>query len=128
MQKESLFSKKVQTLLKGLGPDVWFTKVQQVAKKGDPDLLLCVCGEFIAWELKVDKNKASSLQLYKLDGIKIAGGTARIVTPESLQIHMEELVCLIQEKSGRNYPQWRNPSLDLPPMSSLGLKKKLQMN
>jgi hypothetical protein len=45
-----------------------------------------------AWELKVGKNKADKLQLFKLDCIKQAGGIARVVTPETLEEAIEELL------------------------------------
>lgn len=80
-------------------PRIWVIKVQQVAKIGDPDILLCVCGFFVAWELKVGKNKATKLQAHKLDQIKKAGGIARVVTPDNLDECLKELECLLNSST-----------------------------
>ena len=74
--------------------DIYIIKVQQVCKVGDPDILMCYRGRFIAWELKVGKNKATPLQQYKLDEITNAGGIARLVTPENVDECLGELLCL----------------------------------
>ena len=70
---------------------VYVFKLQQVAKVGDPDMLLCVGGVFVAWELKVKKNKATKLQAYKLAKIRAAGGIAHVVTPENIDLMFKEL-------------------------------------
>lgn len=43
-QPETLFKERVMRLLKEKYAEVYVTKVQQVCKIGDPDLLLCVGG------------------------------------------------------------------------------------
>lgn len=91
MQAETRFKTKVLKKLKELGFDIFVMKIQQVAKVGDPDIVLCCGGRFVAWELKVGDNKATSLQQYKLDLITKAGGIARVVTPENLNECLEEL-------------------------------------
>lgn len=72
-------------------PEVWVIKIQQVAKVGDPDLILCVRGWFVAWELKVGKNTVTKLQDHKLKSISDAGGIARVVTPENLDECIKEI-------------------------------------
>lgn len=91
MQLETKFKLKVVEELKKLYPKVWFTKIQQVAKKGDPDIIICINGQFEAWELKTDKGRASKLQDFTLSKIMLAGGVALVVTPESLTYHMQRL-------------------------------------
>lgn len=81
--------KKLKTL-----PFVHIIKIQQVAKKGDPDIIMCVNGRFVAWELKVGSNKATSLQQHQLDLITKAGGLALVVTPVTFDAEFEKLILL----------------------------------
>ena len=97
MQGETRFKAKVKRELDKLVPDVKYTKIQQVVKKGDPDFILCCVGDYIEWELKVGDNEATNLQQYKLDKTTKAGGVARVVYPENLEECMEELRCLIRQ-------------------------------
>lgn len=94
MQKETRFKMKVQSKLAGL-PTLWIVKIQQVALRGIPDILMCANGTFVAWELKVGNNKVTDLQQHILNKITKANGVARIVTPENLDDMMEELQCLL---------------------------------
>ena len=87
---------KVLKALKDLGPRVWVEKIQQVAKRGTPDLLICANGHFVAWELKVGTNKTTELQQFTLEKILISGGVGRVVTPENLKENMEELCGLLK--------------------------------
>ena len=99
MQPESRFKIKVKDALRGLGlGPIWFTKVQQVSLRGTPDLLMCIAGRFVAWELKVGDNVADALQKYHLEEIKKAGGIARVVYPENLNECLEELKCLVRQE------------------------------
>lgn len=93
-QPETLFKERVAKKLKAY-PNVYAIKVQQVTKIGDPDFLLCANGWFVAWELKVNKNKATKLQAHKLEMIKQSGGIARVVTPENLDECLKEIECLL---------------------------------
>lgn len=72
-------------------PNLWAVKVQQVAIRGTPDLLICYRGRFFAWELKVGKNQATGLQAFNLERIQDAGGVARVVTPETFPLAWDEL-------------------------------------
>jgi hypothetical protein len=80
----------VQEDLDLLGEDCWHEKIQQVALRGTPDILLCLCGFFVALELKVEA-KLEALQVYKLEKIKKAGGIAWEVTPDSWPKQFREL-------------------------------------
>ena len=57
----------------------WFVKVQMVAKRGIPDLLLCINGWFVAIELKIPGEDATPLQKWNLESIAMAGGMGFIV-------------------------------------------------
>jgi hypothetical protein len=89
-QKETRFKLKVMHKLDEL-EGIWYEKIQQLAKRGTPDLLICYRGKFFAWELKVAGGTVSKLQSYTLGKISEAGGKARIVTPETLGEALLEL-------------------------------------
>lgn len=91
MQQETRFKMKVMKELDKLGSKVWYTKVQQRAKRGDPDLILCVNGRFFAWELKVANNKVTRLQAHVLKLIEDAGGVSREIHPDNFEFHLEAL-------------------------------------
>lgn len=93
-QPETLFKEKVLSKLKDI-PKCFVIKLQQVSKVGDPDIILCVNGFYVALELKVGKNKATKLQAHKLEMIKQSGGIARVVTPENLDECLKEIECLL---------------------------------
>lgn len=88
---ETKFKMKVQSRLSSI-PGIWHVKIQQVALRGIPDILICYKGKFFAWELKVGRNDVTQLQNFVLNNISKAGGVARVVTPESLEEAMEELL------------------------------------
>lgn len=58
-----------------------------VATRGIPDLIICVNGKFVAWELKVKKNKATKLQEHNLNKIREAKGVALVITPDNFTYH-----------------------------------------
>ena len=61
-----------------------------LAKCGIPDVVGVCNGHFFAWELK--KNYVpTTLQKYVLNRIDMAGGIARIVTPDNLDSCIKEL-------------------------------------
>lgn len=95
MQPETRFKLKVQKRLKDI-PGLYQVKIQQVALRGVPDILVCYRGLFIALELKVPPNKvkAGSLQELNLRLISEAGGYAREVTPQNLDSIIQEILCL----------------------------------
>jgi len=81
MQPETRFKIKVLKDLSSM--DVFAIKIQQVSTHGDPDIILCVKGNYVALELKTLTGRASALQIYKLDQIKRNGGYSFIVDPNS---------------------------------------------
>jgi len=90
VQPETRFKNKVMGKLKDL-PLCHIIKIQQVVKRGDPDIIMCVAGRFVAWELKVNKNKATPLQKHQLDLITKAGGLACVVTPDNFDEQLQLL-------------------------------------
>jgi aspartokinase-like uncharacterized kinase len=82
-QKETLFKERVQRDLRKL-PHTWNVKIQQVALRGIPDILVCLRGQFIALELKRDEaEKPDRLQQVMLDRIVAAGGWAFAAYPQN---------------------------------------------
>ncbi len=82
LKPETLFRQKVVKDLTALDHVAIFS-IQQRSIKGDPDLLICARGVFLALELKSEKGKASKLQEFKLDKIRKAGGVAFVVYPDN---------------------------------------------
>lgn len=90
---ETRFKEKVLKDLRAL-PKCWAEKIQQVGKRGTPDILVCLNGSFIALELKKDaKECADSLQRHKLKAIELAGGTSVVACPETWR-DTRDLLCL----------------------------------
>ena len=89
---ETIFAEMVdKDLKKVFGKDVWVENIQQVGKRGTPDRLICLCGDFIALELKVDGGTSAMLQLIKLKEIIRAGGKGYIVYPHTWHNLLSEL-------------------------------------
>jgi hypothetical protein len=83
MQAETRFKTRVIDFLKSL-PDCWFTKIQQVAIRGTPDIICCLNGYFIALELKSSLTAdISALQSHNLKEITRAGGISLVCCPET---------------------------------------------
>lgn len=78
---ETIFRQKVVRDLTTL-PDTAIFSIQQRTIVGDPDLILCIRGRFVALELKSEHGKLSKLQEYKLEKIRKAGGLAFVVFPD----------------------------------------------
>lgn len=91
-KKETGFKERVLRDLRAL-PRTWCEKIQQVALRGTPDVLVCMNSHFVALELKKDaKAKIDDLQIHKLGLIADAGGSALIVFPENWEVTLEALV------------------------------------
>lgn len=62
-----------------------------VQRSGEPDLIICAQGKFFAVELKHGNNKATKLQLHRLEKWREAGATAAVVRS------LEEFKLLLSE-------------------------------
>lgn len=91
MQPETRFKNRVMKRLKAL-PGTWWEKIQQVGKRGTPDILGCVrcakCdrGIFVALELKTNEGVLAAIQEAKLDDIGKAGGWCGVLAPSSMEL------------------------------------------
>lgn len=82
-KRETVFKEKIYPELKKL-PSTWVSKIQQVAKRGTPDFLLCISGVFCAIELKKsDEEEPDALQEYNLEVIEKCGGLSIVMYPEN---------------------------------------------
>lgn len=79
-------------------PGVFFYKAQQKALRGIPDLIICAGGRFIAWELKVGKNRPDKLQQHIMENIAKAHGLAWTVTPDNIQWSIEQIQKIVGEQ------------------------------
>lgn len=76
MQSEQAIQKKIINYLESLG--AWTVKTVQTNKRGTPDILACLNGQFIAVEVK-KKGKLSTvtpIQQHQLTQIQLASGVA----------------------------------------------------
>jgi hypothetical protein len=97
---ESLFQSRLVQILKNEFPKIKIFKIQQTSKRGDPDLLICVEGRFIALELKKDtKSKPTRLQKHILEQVKAAGGFACVCHPDNFKELIENIKEMV---SGNN--------------------------
>ena len=89
---ETTFGERVdKDLRKIFGKNIWIENIQQVGKRGTPDRLICLDGDFIAMELKIDSGAPADIQLIKLIEIKKAGGKSYIVYPHTWEIILDEI-------------------------------------
>lgn len=90
-RSEAAFKVVVKAFLKTL-PQCWNVKVQQIGLRGTPDILCCLKGRFVALELKgTEKANVAPLQEHTIEQISLAGGYARIVSPETWEGVKREL-------------------------------------
>lgn len=75
-KRESTYQTKLLNTFKQLKlKDVmWWAKVSDRYNKGIPDIICCIGGKFVYFELKVEGNTASKLQKYNMELIDNAGG------------------------------------------------------
>ena len=69
---------------------------------GDPDLMMCMNGHFVALELKASGEKPRPLQERKLAKITMAGGTSLVASPnnwESIKTRLSKLDASTKEKN-----------------------------
>ena len=114
MQSEKAFSKKVIPRLKQVPNSFWFVPPTR-SRRGIPDIIGCVGGQFVAIELKrsgarPDK-KRETLQEWVCNAIKDAGGLAFFrATPETIDQIIEHLIMLGEEKCQKVLKKPKKPS------------------
>ena len=98
-------SKKPETVfkeraLKDLAtiPGAWFFKTQEVARRGIPDIILCLDGLFIGIELKIDGEKLEPLQEYNLMRIEECGGKSFTAYPNNWKQIFGRLKLMVKKR------------------------------
>ena len=86
--KESQIQKKILKYLKE--QHIYAFKVITANRKGIPDIIACIDGEFVALEVKRPGGKPTALQELNIRDIKKSGGEARIV------YSLEDVIDIIQ--------------------------------
>ena len=86
MAEEKRFENKIKAYLDG-NQKVWYVKffANNYTKAGVPDLLACINGHFVAIEVKASKGRPSALQLFNIEAIRQAGGTAMVLYPDQFE-------------------------------------------
>lgn len=72
----------VVTLLKDERVYHFFPATHGYGRSGIADIVACVAGKFLAIECKAPGKKPTALQLREIDRVRLAGGTAVVVSDE----------------------------------------------
>ena len=87
---ETIFRAKLRSALEKIPCSFW-ESIQQTGIRGTPDLFGCICGVFVALEIKTDVGVTSAIQLYKLNKIQEAGGVSFVVSPNNFEASIQFL-------------------------------------
>jgi Holliday junction resolvase len=78
--KESEIVQRIKVYLKTVkGCFAWKEHGGQFGVAGIPDIIACIGGRFVAFEVKTDNGKATALQEITIRKIRKAGGIAEVV-------------------------------------------------
>ena len=83
----------MEKLLKDRGAWILKTWSGGYQRAGVPDILACYRGRFLGVELKAEKGRPSTLQLYELKCIRESGGIGIILRPS----HLDDFIMLLDE-------------------------------
>ena len=90
MAREKALDKKVMGFVEAEGG--WCIKYwagSNFTKKGVPDILACINGDFYGIEDKSDTGRPSMLQLKNLEWIRAAGGYGILLYPKDFKVFTE---------------------------------------
>lgn len=105
---ESKFQAKVKKRLDALianGYPLYYFVKEAASIRGIPDLVLCVAGKFVTWEVKPDKSELNRtggrivLQRYVGTRISKAQGVFRFVHPDNLEECLKEIEGILESSS-----------------------------
>ena len=81
---ETALQRKIVKAIKQRWPEAWVYHPADHIRKGIPDLLICLKGQFIAIEVKLPglgkKSQPTALQRHTLEKIRDAGGAVMVAT------------------------------------------------
>ncbi|MFN3705305.1 MAG: VRR-NUC domain-containing protein [Thermoflexales bacterium] len=63
-----------------------FPATHGYGRSGVPDIIACVCGQFVAIECKAGKNKPTALQVREIESIRRHGGRAMVVNEHNIDM------------------------------------------
>lgn len=75
---QEFITKRIKEYRKNNGKHIMMFKASDRYHSGISDLILCVCGEFVAVELKISNNKPTELQKQFLNDVNDAKGVAGV--------------------------------------------------
>lgn len=91
-QTEGVFKKRVVAdYKKTFGDHVDILVTQERGRVGVADLVICLFGDSVRQELKIDGEKPTKLQQYKLDQHTKAGGLSFYTTPKTWGVQLTSL-------------------------------------
>lgn len=96
LKPEAKFYARVKRDLEKL-PHTYFWKTHELSRRGLPDVVACIYGRFVAFELKAERGRPSELQKIEIERINDAGGSARVVYPSEWDDVYTELVNFCQQ-------------------------------
>ena len=76
--KETTLKRQVLQYIRRNHPDAFCWKCSDRWVSGIPDIIICMCGKFIAIELKVGYNKPTKIQAVMMERIRDAGGQVAV--------------------------------------------------
>jgi Holliday junction resolvase len=99
---EGRVKRKIKDILKAFGTDVYYfmPAMGSFGKSGVPDIVACVYGEFVAIEVKADKQKnpPTALQTKNLTEIETARGLALVIDAEDLEALKRFLTTVVNRR------------------------------
>ena len=95
MTPEGKAKRKISEFLKSMEDyGVWYFMPigGQYGKKGIPDYIICICGQFVGVEVKAfsSRNKVTKIQQRVLNDIRAAGGAAVVVNSEEMLLKFKK--------------------------------------
>lgn len=102
-KEETVFKERVLRDLKKIR-DLVVIKIQQVCKRGDPDIICCAAGKFVAIELKKDKEAiVAPIQMWTLELIASSGGHSYLAYPTNWENTLKDIREIVKENQERGY-------------------------
>jgi hypothetical protein len=92
---ETVFRERFERELKKLEPDLASEAIQQKAKKGTGDRLVCALGQFIWLEFKSEDGKEMAIQEYKRKKFERAGAITFVVEPANAPDVLREIQAVL---------------------------------
>jgi hypothetical protein len=91
---------KVTRILDEYGVYYFYPVTGGFGRSGVPDIIVCVCGRFLAIECKAGNGRVTALQFQNIERIKQNGGITLVVNEENTQevrTYIERIIRTAQE-------------------------------